>query len=398
MNIYLTDEVEAMGSINLEGNIIPMEWFGHLKLDNGKPDTISIMILSDIVYWYRPTAVRDEFSGKILGYKKKFRADILQRSYADFENLLGFSTKQTREALIRLESLGIIQRVFRTIDNNGTKLSNVMFLKIFPEAINKITNRTPISLQGNTYFPKRKDLFPSRETPISPQGKTNTKTTTKTTNNNSLSLKGSSVPVKQPRNSSENNERENEMIKIWNEIIEKNSDQEIKLTPKRKSFLNIRLKEFFKDDINLWRNFCAQAVKSKFLMGEVTDFRIQLDWALKTDNMVKIIEGSYHREGEQKELIETTKDQEQKIVKEIHESNAPAFWQQMMVLLMKEKGVDTFSTWFKKNQYLSFEAGILRIKAASKFVANWQVDNYFDDLTAACRKTIPDFKELKMVY
>ena len=37
-----------------------------------------------------------------------WKSDLLQRSYGDFENLLGFSEKQTREALIRLEKRNIL--------------------------------------------------------------------------------------------------------------------------------------------------------------------------------------------------------------------------------------------------------------------------------------------------
>ena len=75
MNTNLTKEVESIGSISFEGNIIPMEWFNHILCDSGKPDAIAIMILSDIVYWYRPTIVRNESTGTIIGYRKKFKAD-----------------------------------------------------------------------------------------------------------------------------------------------------------------------------------------------------------------------------------------------------------------------------------------------------------------------------------
>nr|WP_232204056.1 hypothetical protein [Atopobium sp. oral taxon 810] len=40
----------------------------------------SALILADIVYWYRVTEVRDEQSGEVVGMRKKFRADMLQRN------------------------------------------------------------------------------------------------------------------------------------------------------------------------------------------------------------------------------------------------------------------------------------------------------------------------------
>ncbi len=108
--------VQAIGEMHFEGNVIPSEWFQHLKLETGKPDTNAILLLSDIVYWYRPTLVRDENSGQLIKRRKKFKADLLQKSYSDYETFFGFSKKQCREAMIRLENFGLIKRVFRSVD------------------------------------------------------------------------------------------------------------------------------------------------------------------------------------------------------------------------------------------------------------------------------------------
>ncbi|MBL9029318.1 MAG: hypothetical protein JNK42_02465, partial [Caedimonas sp.] len=77
MSYNLSSTVEVMKNLHLEGNIIPMEWFGHLKFGSGKPDMNAILILSDIVYWYRPVVVRDEQTGMVRGYRKKFKSDLL---------------------------------------------------------------------------------------------------------------------------------------------------------------------------------------------------------------------------------------------------------------------------------------------------------------------------------
>ena len=63
------------------GNIIPTTWYKTIVRGNQKPYLNAIIILSDVVYWYRPTEVRDEQSGQVEGFKKKFRNDLLQRSY-----------------------------------------------------------------------------------------------------------------------------------------------------------------------------------------------------------------------------------------------------------------------------------------------------------------------------
>ena len=91
MSIYSTGNaiVDQMAELNFTGNIIPSTWYRTLLGNDGKPYWIAIMILSDIVYWYRPKEIRDEGSGNLIGFQKKFRADLLQRSYRQICDQLG---------------------------------------------------------------------------------------------------------------------------------------------------------------------------------------------------------------------------------------------------------------------------------------------------------------------
>lgn len=396
----LTDEVKAIGSLNIEGNIIPMEWLKYIRLPNNKPDLVSIFILSDIIYWYRPTTIRDELSGRIIGYRKKFKSDLLQKGYKDLEEMFGLSRDQLRDSFQRLEKLGLIKRVFRNINSQGSSLANVMFIQIFPNKIAEILEKKDIKINPNTYEEISERVLGNIRGGIRINPNTYTETTTKITTNNSLSLLSNVDKIKDNNSSSKTKEREreNQMLKIWNEIIEFKNEDHKKLTAKREKLLNLRLKEFFNCDISLWKDFCKKIVSSKFLMGEVTNFRIQLDWVLEEDNMIKVIENSY-KVGDR--TITENKDSnviEQELMDELQRSDAPEFWQQMMLVLMKEKGVSTFRSWFKKNLYNNFKDGVLEIKAFSKFEADWQTQHFFDDIFKACKKTIANFKELKIIY
>ena len=99
----LPSSVKAMRDMHISGNIVPMQWLKALTFENGKPDFPSILILSDIVYWYRPSEVRDERTGAVIGFKKKFAEDLLRRSYSDLEQTFGISKKQAQHSLKRLE-------------------------------------------------------------------------------------------------------------------------------------------------------------------------------------------------------------------------------------------------------------------------------------------------------
>ncbi len=168
--------VDEVGKIQLMGNIIPEAWYHTVVNENGKPNLLAINILADIVYWYRPTEIRDEKSGNVTYKKKFYDKDFLQKSYADICNKFNCSEKQVREALKLLENLEVVQRHFKAVMTGYGKLPNIMFLELFPETLKKLTFPS-----GNTCFPFGKDVVPDLETPIAPDGNTITKNTTEIT-------------------------------------------------------------------------------------------------------------------------------------------------------------------------------------------------------------------------
>jgi len=148
MSSKLSPAVETMKNLHLEGNIIPMEWFVHLKFDSGKPDMNAILILSDIVYWYRPVVVRDEQTGMVTGYRKKFKSDLLQKSYQHYADLFGLSKRQVSDAIIRLEEKGLIKRVLRTIETPSMTLQNILFIALNVQKLAEIN----VSVGGVTFY------------------------------------------------------------------------------------------------------------------------------------------------------------------------------------------------------------------------------------------------------
>jgi hypothetical protein len=158
MVVYQINEtVSKIGQIAIEGNIIPNEWYIHLKNEKGKIQTNAALILADIVYWYRPIPVYDIQTGVLNTYGKKFKDDLLQLGYKYFHEKFGLTEVQTRSALVFLEEKGLIFREFRNIVLDYHVLNNIMYIGIYPEKISEISGRRsalPISRTNKDHTPR----------------------------------------------------------------------------------------------------------------------------------------------------------------------------------------------------------------------------------------------------
>ena len=132
--------VDVVGTINITGNVTPNNWYKRIVRENGKPNLLAIALLSDIVFWYRPIEVRDESSGNTIGWKKKFRGKMLQKSYQDYAEFFGESKRSIKAALDYLESIGVIKKVFMDyVTEANTKIPNVMYIDLEPQKLEKLT-------------------------------------------------------------------------------------------------------------------------------------------------------------------------------------------------------------------------------------------------------------------
>ena len=134
--------VDAIATMAISGNVIPATWYKTITTASGKADLAAINILSDVLYWYRPSEIRDESTGDVIAYRKRFSADLLQRSYDQIAEHFGLSKRQAKDAVVRLEELGAIRRVFRNVDYGAGTMGNVMF-----------TKRSPVFAKANAHRP-----------------------------------------------------------------------------------------------------------------------------------------------------------------------------------------------------------------------------------------------------
>lgn len=122
------DNTRELASLAIEGNIIDHTWPFIVTTEADRPDTQAIMLLAHIVYWYRPS-YEPHVDGTVrIG--KKYKGDLLQRSYAEIEKMLGLTKRQAQEAFDTLERLDLAYRELRTVEVSGIKIANVLFIRL----------------------------------------------------------------------------------------------------------------------------------------------------------------------------------------------------------------------------------------------------------------------------
>lgn len=159
--------VEAVRGLNIAGNVVPNEFFEKIKQPKtGKPHLLAIMIMSDILYWYRPTEIRDESTGRTMEYRQKFKADKLQKSYAAHAERFGVSKRQVKEAYDLLRQLKLVTTEFRIIITPAGPISNVMFVAPVVAVIREILGTDPlVDANGGTPPTKKRTTSYEKCTP-----------------------------------------------------------------------------------------------------------------------------------------------------------------------------------------------------------------------------------------
>ena len=137
--------VEKIGQLHFDGNITPHCWYQSplLQNDKGKPNLVAITLLADLVYWYRPTIVRDETSGQEVGRRQKFAADKLQKNYEKWGAGFGLSKRQVEDAMAFLKARGLATVEVRAVVSEYGTFPNCAFIEPVFSAIQETTFPSP---------------------------------------------------------------------------------------------------------------------------------------------------------------------------------------------------------------------------------------------------------------
>lgn len=140
---------------NITGNVIPPIWYKRITFDSGKPQLLAINILADLVYWYRPSEKRDTYTGQVIERRKKFKGDVLQRSYGQICDFFGCTKKQAKDSLTLLEKMGLIERIVRSTKIGEMTVPSCLYIKLNVDAIKTISFLSPEELSENLIAAER---------------------------------------------------------------------------------------------------------------------------------------------------------------------------------------------------------------------------------------------------
>lgn len=309
--------MDELVNFQLSGNIIHSTWFKTITR-NGKADLLAINLLAEIVYWYKPYEVRDEATGQHIAWKKKYKGDLLQKSYANLAEQFGISERQVKAGIVRLEELGVITRVFRTIIANGVTLNNVLYIQLNIERLKEISEYPvqspcdknlleggqnfviPLAKKCNTPDQEKSEGGQKSDTPIAQNCHTNTEITTEITTKTTTEITNNkNIQSEIVCDSKESPDDITKIIEQWNQ--NKYLPRISKLLPRteRYKMLKARMKDYSLEDI---LKAIDNITKSDFLQGKVVGkngkvFHLTFDWFIRPNNFPKILEGNYDNDG-----------------------------------------------------------------------------------------------------
>jgi hypothetical protein len=128
----------------LPGNVVPHFWYSKFKEESGGPDLISITILSEIVFWFRPSTYRLPY---ITHNLPQLIDGALAISYEYLEQKFCLGKERVRRALVRLEAHNILTRNVRNTKLASGKRGNQLFIHLEEDFLNSCFRDPELELQ-----------------------------------------------------------------------------------------------------------------------------------------------------------------------------------------------------------------------------------------------------------
>ncbi len=132
--------VDAIGRLEHKfiGALAPYAWFSKILDERGRPYHLAILLLAEIVGWYRPRIELAKGSNTWV-VRKRFKRDRLQISRGDLAEKFNTDEDTITTALnVLAGSVGAIKRSYHDLVIGGRKHRNCLFVWPVPEVIEKL--------------------------------------------------------------------------------------------------------------------------------------------------------------------------------------------------------------------------------------------------------------------
>ena len=132
MSSYSSFAAVAEGKLFKPGDVILHEWYQRFLLEDGNADVVAIIMLGDIVAWYRNGT--GAYGGYFGDQAPILDGDSLILSYEYFDRKFGFKEHRARRSLTRLYEHHVLKRGFKNIAVDGKRINKLVItldLKFF---------------------------------------------------------------------------------------------------------------------------------------------------------------------------------------------------------------------------------------------------------------------------
>ena len=132
MSSYSSFSAVASGKVFKPGDVILHEWYQRFLLEDGNADVVAIIMLGDIVAWYRNGT--GAYGGYFGDQAPILDGNSLILSYEYYDRKFGFKEHRARRGLTRLNDQHVLKRGFKNMAVNGKRINKLVItldLKFF---------------------------------------------------------------------------------------------------------------------------------------------------------------------------------------------------------------------------------------------------------------------------
>ncbi len=165
-----------------------------------------------------------------------------------------------------------------------------------------------------------------------------------------------------------------QMLEIWERQIS-TAGQTLTLTPQRESKLRTLFVNTFESKPERWQSVVDKIAGSEFLMGKITNFKASFDWAIIPENCIKILEGTYSKQGAYCTTVVSMNKIQESVnasIELIENKN----WRETSRLLTRILSPGEYQSWLGRTKFEKYENNIIYLEAELKFIADW-IDGHY---------------------